>query len=80
VLQVACGQLEDEPAAEAVSDPVGRPSGCLDDVLDVLGDRPGVLPAGAAVAAQVEGADAMTGGEAFLRQPAEAEAVGADSV
>ena len=55
-------ELEDEPPAEAVPDPGGlRHAGRLDrldDVREVRRDRPRRLPAGAAVAAQVDGDDA----------------------
>jgi hypothetical protein len=54
-LGVARGELEDQPAAERVTDPVdgAEVAERLDEVGDVLLERPRRLPAGAAVAAQV---------------------------
>jgi hypothetical protein len=63
-----------------VADPVSRATGRLDEVLEVGGDRAGLLPAGAPVPAEVEGADPVPGGQSLLGEPAEAASVPGDAV
>ena len=75
-LGVQSGELEDEPAAEGVANPVHRAEvEGLDQIGDVLGERPRRLPPRAAVAAQVGREHAKAGAPALLREPAEALAV-----
>ena len=69
-----------EASAEAVPDPDRRPVDGLEHVLDVLVDRPRLLPAGAAVAAEVERAHVEAVGQVLLGEPAEAHAVRAHAV
>ena len=82
-LRLARGQLVDEPAAVGVADPRGaadaRGVHRLEQVVELLRDRPGRLPLGAAVAAEVRRQDAMVR-QRLLRQPPVARAVGGDAV
>lgn len=78
------GQLERQPAAEAVSDHrrALHAGGFerLADVLDVLRERPGRFPARVPVAAQVGGEHPEAPPQPLLGEAAKAAAVGRDAV
>jgi hypothetical protein len=74
-------ELEDEAAAEAVTDPRDRPGGkALEQILQVLLERPRRLPARAAVAAQVGRDDVPPPGEPVAGEPLEPLPVRRDPV
>ena len=74
-------ELEHEPSAEAVADPESRVRRHrLEQVVEVLLDRPGRLGAGASVAAQVGRDDVELLREALPRESREPLAVGGDAV
>ena len=83
-LRMAGGELEDEPAAERVADPVRPPEAegvdGLDDVGDVCLECPGRLPAGPSVPAQVWRDDVEARGPTLLGQLLETLAVRGDAV
>ena len=78
------GELEHEPAAERVPDPVrladAERVGGLDEVGDVRRIRPRRLPVRASVAAQVGGDDVETLRPVLLGEPPVALAVSGDAV
>ena len=70
-----CRELEDEPAAVGVPDPArashARGVERLEDVVHVRGDRPGRLPLGIAVRAEVRGEHPEAVGQAAPRRAGE---------
>jgi hypothetical protein len=78
--RVPGGELGEEPPAEAVADPqTGAVRHRVEDVLELGGDVPGRLPAGAAVTAKVRRDDVVPIDE-LLGELAEPAAVRRDAV
>ena len=77
-------ELEDEPASVGVPDPDcaldARGVERLEDVVHVRCDRPGRLPLGVAVRAEIRCEHAEAVGQALLGEPAKAPAMGIEAV